>query len=423
VFSLHGKISLFILLMAVLMSLPLHVYAKTADCGNKRARITAGTLDEMTWKKLNDIYEDVGEERFDLAFEKLQKMYGRAYDDYQKALISQALAQVEWARSNYDSALVNFETAVGLDVLPDATHYLLMYQIAQLYYLQARYDEALARLALWMCKAPEEKITAVSYVLKASIYAQKKDWKNVVPAIERAISLAEEPMEAWYQLLLAAQYELEQFSQATQTLETLIQSWPDKKRYWLQLSRIYYQLNMQSDALSVLALGYRRNMLETQSDIMYLSSLYSNNDVPFKAAEVLQKGMEDGFVGSDRKHWTMVGDAWYAAEEMDKALVAYENAGMVSNDGEIDLRRAYILVDMERWIEASDAINSALEKGGFSDKKTGDAFVLQGMSEFMLGNYKKAGTAWGHARKYPETNQSAQQWINHMREERARDSS
>jgi tetratricopeptide (TPR) repeat protein len=118
-----------------------------------------------------------------------------------------------------------------------------------------------------------------------------------------------------------------------------------------------------------------------------------------------------------------VADSWYAAEEMEKALSAYEKAGMASDDGEIDLRRAYILVDLERWGEASDAIEAALEKGGFNDSKTGEAYVLQGMSEFHLGNYDKASTAWGRASKYPKVKKSAQQWMNHMREEKARKSS
>ena len=67
-------------------------------------------------------------------------------------------------------------------------------------------------------------------------------------------------------------------------------------------------------------------------------------------------------------------------------------------------------------------MNAALEKGGFSERKTGDAYVIQGMSEFNLGNYDRAKTAWNNASNYPRAQKSAQQWLNHMREERARKS-
>jgi len=49
--------------------------------------------------------------------------------------------------------------------------------------------------------------------------------------------------------------------------------------------------------------------------------------------------------------------------------------------------------------------------------------VLQGMSQFNLGHYDKASTAWGRATRYPKSKSSAEQWLNHMREERARKSS
>jgi len=411
--------SVFLLMLAA--SVSGQALAQAAECGQKRGK-SASALDEMTWKKLNDAYEDVGEELYDLAFEKLVKMNKRIYDDYEKAVVTQALAQVEWARENYDSALTYFETAVEIDALPDLAHFSLMYQIAQLYYMKERYDEALNRLALWMCKVPPEKITAESYILKASIYAQKKDWRNVVEAADTAIAMSDDPKEGWYQLKLASHFELEQFPMAARTLEIIIQNWPDRKDYWVQLSQIYFKLKKYDEALSIIALAYRRNMLDKQMDITYLSNLYSNSDVPYKAADVLQKGIEDGIVEPDTKHWTMTADAWFAAEEMEKALYAYEQAGKYSDDGEIDLRRAYILVDMERWDAASVAVNAALEKGGFSERKTGDAYVIQGMSEFNLGNYDRARTAWNQATNYPRAKKSAQQWLNHMREERARKS-
>jgi len=416
------KLFLLALLLMLAALLPSQVLAQASECGQKRGK-TPGALDEATWKRLNDIYEDVGDELYDSAFAKLQKMNARARGDYQRAMLAQALAQVEWSRSNYDTSLANFELAVELDALPDTTHFSLMYQIAQLYYMNERYDEALDRLALWMCKVLPEKITDISYVLQASIYAQKKDWENVILAVDNAVKISDDPQESWYQLKLASHFELEQFPKAAQTLEIMIQGWPDKKDYWIQLSQIYYQLKMEAEALSVLALAYRRDMLDKQADIMYLSSLYSNADVPYKAADVLQKGLEAGIVEESMRHWSIVADAWYAAEEMENALAAYQLAGKASDVGEIDLRRAYILVDMERWSEAALAINAALDKGGFNERKTGEAYVLQGMSEFNLGNYSKASTAWGRASKYPKARKSAQQWMNHMREERARKSS
>ena len=53
---------------------------------------------------------------------------------------------------------------------------------------------------------------------------------------DRAIEMEPDPKENWYQLKLAAHFELEQYREAAATLETMITRWPDKKSYWTQLS-------------------------------------------------------------------------------------------------------------------------------------------------------------------------------------------
>ena len=397
--------------------------AQVSECGKER-KAGVKALDELTWKQLNRVYEQVGEKQYDKAYTALQKMLARAgRDDYLQAILNQALAQVEWSRENFDAALGYFEIAVELDALPDQAHFSLMYQIAQLYFMKDRYQDALDRLELWFCKSPAEKITAEAWVLKAAILARQTNYIETLKAIDKAISMSENPKEQWYQLKLAAHYEMEQYPQAADTLQTIISGWPEKKVYWIQLSQIYYKLKQEEKALAVMALAYRRNMLDKQTDITYLSSLYSNANVPFKAAEVLEKGINDGVVKATGNYWTATADSWYAAEELEKALSAYEKAGKATDDGSIDLRRGYILIDLERWPDALAALNSALKKGGLNERSTGEAHLLRGMAQFNLGNLDSASSDWGKARRNSRTKDAAQQWINHLQQERRRKAS
>jgi tetratricopeptide (TPR) repeat protein len=389
-------------------------------CGVDRD-VRQGALDEVTWKQLNNIYEQVGEERYDDAYAGLQRLLARVgRDAYLQAILNQALAQVEWSRGNYDPALTYFEKAIELDALPDEAHFGLMYQIAQLYFMKERLDESLEKLELWFCKVPPDKVTSSAYVLKASIYAQKSEFSAMLEAIETAIAMDPAPKENWYVMKLAAHYELEQYPQAAETLELLISKWPDKKLYWTQLSQIYYRLKRDDRALAVLALAYRKGMLDKQGDLTWLSSMYSNAELPYRAAAVLEQGIRDGIVEGSKNHWTMVADAWYAAEELDKSLAAYERAGEVAEDGGVDLRRAYILVDMERWPGALDALNRALEKGGLDERRTGEAYLLRGMAHFNLDQFDSASADWGRAGRYETSKKAARQWIEHLQDERRR---
>lgn len=167
-------------------------------------------------------------------------------------------------------------------------------------------------------------------------------------------------------------------------------------------------------------LAYRNGLLDKQTDLLYLSSLYSNSDVPFKAAEVLEKGIEAGVVESSKYHWTIVAESWYAAEELERSLKAYEQAGSAATDGTIDLRRSYILVDLERWPAALESLDRALQKGGLDERKTAEAYLLRGMARFNLGDFESASSDWGKAGRYEKTREAARQWMNHLQEERRR---
>lgn len=415
-----SRFSLVPLVAIFLLAAPAPARAQAANCDEERD-VTPRALDELTWKQLNSAYELVGEEEYDEAYERLQVLLGRASrDKYLQAVLSQALAQTEWSRKNYDAALQYFEQAVELDTLPDQTHFALMYQISQLYFMKDRFQEALDALELWFCKVPEKEITSHAYVLKASIYARMDDYANVLPAIDQAIQMDENPQESWYQLKLASHYELEQFPQAAQTLEILISKWPAKKVYWTQLSQIYYKLKQEDKALATMALAYRNDLLDNQADLLYLASLYSGADIPYKSALVMEKGIRDGLIEPTQSHWTMVAESWYAAEELKKSLTAFKEAGQASSDGELDLRRGFILVDMEDWGAALEALNAALRKGGLSETRMGEAYLLRGMAQFNLGDFDAASADWGRASRYEKTRSAAQQWINHLAEERRR---
>jgi len=390
------------------------ISADLDPCDEKRSATTRA-LDEVTWNQLNAIYQEISEEDYDDAVADLEKLLRRAdRDTYLRAIVNQALAQVEWSRGEYESSLSYLEEAVSLDILPDQAHFALLYQLAQLYYMQERYTLALERLSLWFCKVPPESITPPAHVFQASLFSQQEDYQKALNSIDAAIALADDPRESWYQLKLAAHYELEQFPQAAQALEVMIEKWPERKIYWIQLSQIQFRLKREQESLAVLALAHRKGLLDNQADVLYLSSLYSISDLPYQAADVLQTGIRDGIVESSKQRWATVAELWYAAHELEKALAAYELAGRAADDGVIDLRRGFILVDLERWPAALESLDLALNKGGLGDRKMGEAYLLRGMAQFNLGNLDDAGVDWDRAGQYEHSREAARQWLNQL---------
>ncbi|GAB4181734.1 MAG: hypothetical protein Tsb002_02020 [Wenzhouxiangellaceae bacterium] len=413
--NIHGSL----LLAGSIVLATVSVDAMAQACNEERV-VQARALTEASYKRLNSIYEDIGNEKYTEAYSDLNKMLERAGDDYERAVIRQAMGHVAATTEKMQEALDHFNTALNYDVLPNNTQFQMLYQVAQLQMMAENYREGLKVLAEWFCVTPDEEHTSAAYVLKANAHAQLKEYREGLAAIEEAIARGDKPQESWYQLKLAMHFELEQYPQAADTLQILVAGWPDKKQYWTQLSSVYLKIKQDKNALSVLALANRRGILESESEHMQLANLYQYLDVPYKAAEALEQFIEDGKIKANRKHWEQAANAWYQAHELDKALNAYNQAGQFSEDGKLHLRRAYILVEYERWEEARTALRAAIDKGGLSDKDDGNSYLLLGMAEMRLKSYDAAEQAFTQARRFDNTRNAAREWLRQLQDERTR---
>ncbi|RFF27748.1 MULTISPECIES: tetratricopeptide repeat protein [unclassified Wenzhouxiangella] len=391
------------------------------ECGVERD-VSAGGLTERTYNRLSDVYEQIGEEQYEEAFPALESLLERnERDDYASATIVQAMAFVRAQQERYQEAIDLFQRAIDLNRLPNNQHYEMILQVAQLHYTLERHQDALDQLDIWFCVTPDDQQNKVTvWVMKASIHAQIEEFRNAIEAIDRAIALSDEPKENWYQLKLGMHFELEKFNEATEVLKILLRMSPDKKDYWVQLASVYAQLDRNRDSMAVLSLAHRKGLLERETEYLQLASLQQEFDFPRKAAEVLQEGLEQGIIENTGQNWEMAGGAWYEARELEKALEAYEEAGAQSDDGEIDLQRAFILSDQERWEEAEEALSRAVDLGGLSDNQTGNAWLLLGTARYNLGNIDGAMDAFNEATDYGKVETAAREWMNHIRTEDSR---
>lgn len=390
------------------------------QCGVERD-LPGGALTEGTYNRLTRIYEDIGDDLFEKALEDLQSLLGRRLDDYEKATVNQAIAHVHSQLENYDAAIDYFQTAIDLNRLPNEQHYDMIRQVALLHYTVEDYREALRQLDLWFCVVPEDDTDVADvWVMKASIHAQIEEHREALDAIDTAIGISDQPQEQWYQLKLGMHLELHEFRPASEVLRTLIRMNPDRKDYWMQLTSILVELGNERDARAVLSLAYRKGLLDRQNEIKQLAGMQQQHDAPRKAAEIMQDGLEQGIVENTRQNWEMTAGAWYEARELDKALEAYERAGRQASEGTLDLQRGFILVDLERWEEAEQALERALELGGLSNNETGNAHLLRGTAKYNLGRYDEALEAFNEATNYGKVESAAREWINHVQQERSR---
>lgn len=314
-------------------------------------------LTPSTYKSLSAVHKLMDKQQYTSALKQLTALQDEVNGKtYEQAVVLQTLGYVYSSLEKYTKAIQAFKASLALDALPAQVTHNLRYSLAQLYMVTEQYEKAIQFLEAWFKTA--ESPPAEAHVLAASAYYHLGRYSQAIPHIMAAIELAKAPQEAWYQLHFAARLELKQYPQAAQVLETLISHFPEKEQYWKQLGAVYLEMNKEHRALAVEALVARMEPLEGKR-LIQLSNLYRYLHIPYKAAQVLQQGLRDKTIQIDSKHWESLGNAWLAAREWERAVAAFKEAGRLGQDGKMALRRGQVLIELQDWKQAEEALAQA----------------------------------------------------------------
>ncbi len=374
----------------------------------------AATLSERTYKRLTTIQELMGENKYKEALQRLDTLASKVRKHgYEYATVMQTYGFAYAATDQYRKAVKAFNEALKTEALPDQVQQSMRYNLAQLYAAIPDWKAAARAYEQWLTTA--ENPSADTYAFGATIYAQLKQYDKAIPKIKKAIQLAKKPRENWYQLHLSMLYQKKQYSKAATVLESMVAFWPEKKQYWKQLSGVYFTLKKNRRSLAVLELAHKQGFLEKERELMNLVNMYLLQNIPYKAARIMEREMNAGRIERTGKNLQKLGEAWMRAKETDEALVELQAAAQAQNKGVLFLRLAQLYTDKENWNKVIEMTGKALAAGGL--RNPGDAYLLKGMAFYEIGKKQSAIASFSKAMKYAKSKRQASQWITHIRTE------
>ena len=260
-----------------------------------------------------------------------------------------------------------------------------------------------------------------AYVLLANGYFQLKDYdkslSNIQIAIDREEAAGKLPKEQWYNLARFIHFDRDNFREALDILEILIMYYP-KKQYWVQASHLYGEEKDEARQLALLEATYEQNLLDRSQDIVLISQLYLQAEVPFPAALAMEKGLADDIVEKESQNYELAGVAWRQAQEVTKSLPMLEAAASKSEKGELYARLGNVYLDVDKNKEAVEALKRGLDRGGV--KRPDQARLALGMAYFNLGDFNAARRAFREARKDKRARTYADQWLKYIASEENR---
>ncbi|MBK7518877.1 MAG: tetratricopeptide repeat protein [Gammaproteobacteria bacterium] len=294
--------------------------------------------------------------------------------------------------------------------LPEAMEIGTRYSLAQLYFVIEDWQRAASMLKSWFKVAPNPAPDA--HVLLAQANYQLKAYDEALRNIEAGMAEArrrgQEPKENWYLLMRVLYYEKGDIQKTTDILEILARKWP-KKDYFVQLAGMYGELKNEKAQLGAMETAYLSGWVTGERELVNMAYLYLGSDLPYKAAQVLDKGVEGKQIKATAKNLELLGIAYRQARENKRAIPYLERAAKVSDDGEMWARLANIQLDEDDNAKAVDAARKSLSMGG--GRRPDNTRVVLGMALYNMGKLDAAKNAFMEARSDERSAKIAAQWL------------
>lgn len=395
------------------------VFVATAAVVGAAPAAAQKVMREQVYERLSRAQEATEAGEWDKAAEHLEKL-GRMKDlaPGEKAQLHTAYGYLHFAQEKYAESATSYERVLQQEELTEAMRLSTLYTLGQLHFHLEHYDVALGHLQTWLEEA--ENPGPEPYVLVGQALYQVGRVAEAAAPVRRAIAVAERRgqrvQENWYALLRVFYFETQDFENLLDVLEILVTRFPSKE-YWLHLAAAFGEMGDEERRLAAYEAAYAQGFLTSGSEIVLLSQLLLQAEVPYRAGILLRDGLDAGAVESDAGNWRLLAQAWILAQEHDAAIAALGRAAELSDDGELHARIAQSQANLDRWEEAAAAAATALARGV---QNPHDLHLLQGMAYFELGRFTEAKTAFAAAQGSPRGRDAATRWLAYVEREQAR---
>ncbi|MGR5117456.1 tetratricopeptide repeat protein [Vibrio astriarenae] len=342
-------------------------------------------LSDRTFRTVNKVQKWIAEEKYDTAINKLNDaIASTSSKKYDQAVLLQQMGFLHSLKEDYKQASHFFAQALKVGALPVPVAQQVRYSLAQLYLAEEQYQKSVNTMVEWfkVAETTEDKPNAHAYITLASAYVQMEDYKRAIPPTQKAIAMSKQPSESWYLLLLASHYELKQFKSVAGVLKTLTNKYPANKRYWMQLSSTYMELNQNRNALGALESAYDLGLLETEKEYLRLVNFMAYQGIPYRAAKTLKLEMEQGNIASTQAHIEKLGSFYHQAKELDESIQAYQNAYQMNPTVKSQLRIARLMLQDKQYTETARFATKPAPDA--SRDEAAELHYIKGMAHFEL---------------------------------------
>jgi tetratricopeptide (TPR) repeat protein len=392
--------------------IPINVYAQASTpiaCPDYK-RGTTNIPGQKVGKKVGKALEAYNLDLIDDALTILYEI--DASDTFDRAFTDRFIGNLLATQNGKAKKSIEYlQKAVAPNKLNDTEQVGTIKLIADLSLQEGQYDSAIKYYQQWMDVTCKEDFDV--YFRMANAYYQTSKFPEIIAPINKAIALADKPNKTAYALKMTSYYNRKMYKETIEVQEETVRIFPDDKAQWTQLGFFYMLVEDHKKALSTFEVAYGQGYLTKAAEIKALSQLYSMNDIPIKAAQILEKHVKSGLVKKDERMLTSIATSYQQSVEFKEAADYYGQSASITSDPDLYQKQGMVLYASERYNEAISALQKALDNGS---NKEGAIHLAMMQANFDKGDYRNAFKHVKEAKKDKSTARNARSWEPYIRE-------
>lgn len=315
----------------------------------------AGTVvnDALTFINSNQHQAAIGKLNEALTIENLNA--------YERSTIYQMMGASYYETNNYAQSISSFENAINAGgLLPNESDSLRV-NIAQLLIANGSYAQGAQMLENWINRGGQVKPAHVEMLTQA--WVQSDNYSKALPWAKRWFDMASPKERKHFDLLNFLYNNLQMPAQQADIVRQMINRWPEDKTLWDAWASMLANGGREQEAFEVSKMLYLGGAMTSEQDLMKVVQYYSYYDMPYQAAQILEKELNAGRISQSPDKLVQLSDLYRQAREYKRAIPILERAASSSGKAKLYADLGEALYNEGDCVKAEDAFNNAISRG------------------------------------------------------------
>jgi tetratricopeptide (TPR) repeat protein len=319
-------------------------------------------------EKVNEALQLLNEDNPQGAINTLNALLAsdKPLNPYEKSTIYQMMGQAYNDVDNVPRALKAFQDAINAGgMLPNEVDGIKVV-IAQLLIVDGQFRAGGEALEKYLREGGQEKPGYVDMLVQAWLGAE--DYRRALPWAEKWFNAASPKERKHFDLLNFLYNTLEMPGKQADIVKAMIQKWPEDRILWDNWASMLGNGGREQDAFEVNKMLYLGGAMTQESDIKKVIQYYSYYEMPYQAAQILEREMKSGRITRNADNLEELSKYYRTAREYEKAIPVIEEAARLSGSAAQYAALGEAYFNEGDCGKAESAFKNAIERGYDSGK-------------------------------------------------------